>query len=400
MTTMNLPATFVGAQPSAGNDPFGIGFNVQSYHFGSSAAASTHMAYAKYELEDANKGLAKEIGRIEGEVKATFAEASKGLDTYLINQLTAVDATTSNAISNAAKMEVLITGFGKERAIAVEKANAFFGSNPLTISMKIKQSKLSVRGNPDGYTSMALRIQTEYGLSYAEAHKVLWLDAAIESMNKRLAQERVKAQQQREAQAKRLAEEKAKAQAEADHMAAVKFVVDFYGEVTDKFGNQLASQARELEQAAQGKRIRSAAQAIKAFNQYREGIQKKFGVADRAAIATALKAMDKKQMSENLARFAKGFGVTALVMDLQVLHTAAVEGFETNNWNSFFLATETFVAGKLAGILLAAAFSMTIGMPAGAAGILAFAVLMAVVSAAIDDNQMKKFNDFVLSLKP
>ncbi|RYD93951.1 MAG: hypothetical protein EOP50_10285 [Sphingobacteriales bacterium] len=85
MTTMNLPATFVGAQPSAGNDPFGIGFNVQSYHFGSSAAASTHMAYAKYELEDANKGLAKEIGRIEGEVKATFAEASKGLDTYLIN---------------------------------------------------------------------------------------------------------------------------------------------------------------------------------------------------------------------------------------------------------------------------------------------------------------------------
>lgn len=258
--------------------------------------------------------------------------------------------------------------------------------------MKVKASKLRVAGHPRGYMAMALRIQTEYGLSYAEAHKVLWLDAAIESMSKRLAQERVKAQQQREAEAKRLTEEKAKAEAEADHMAAVKFVVDFYGEVTDKFGKQLAS--------AQGKRIRSAAQAIKAFDQYREGIQRKFGAADRAAITTALKAMDKKQMSENLARFAKGFGVTALVMDLQVLHTAAVEGFETNNWNSFFLATETFVAGKLAGILLAAAFSMTIGMPAGAAEILAFAVLMAVVSAAIDDNQMKKFNDFVLSLKP
>lgn len=396
---INLPATFVGAQPPAGNDPYGIGFNVHSFQFGGSQA-STHMAYAKYELQDANRGLAKEIGRIEAEVKKTFAETSKGLDQQLSNQLTAVGATTANAASNTVKIEKLITNLGEDRAVALEKANAFFGSNPLTISMKVKASKLKVGGHPRGYMAMALRIQTEYGLSYAEAHKVLWLDAAIESMGKRLAEERVKAQQQREAEAKRLAEEKAKAEAEADHMAAVKFVVDFYGEVTDKFGNQLASQARELEQAAQGKRIRSAAQAIKAFNQYREGIQKKFGVADRAAIATALKAMDKKQMSENLARFAKGFGVTALVMDLQVLHTAAVEGFETNNWNSFFLATETFVAGKLAGILLAAAFSMTIGMPAGAAGILAFAVLMAVVSAAIDDNQMKKFNDFVLSLKP
>lgn len=397
--TINLPATFVGAQPPTGNDPFGIGFNVQSYNF-APGMASTHMAYMKYEIQYANRGLAKELGRIEREVKATFAESSKGLDAHLSNQLTALGATTADAGSNAGKMETLITSLGTERAVALEKANAFFGSNPLTISMKVKQAKLSVGGSPRGYMAMALRIQTEYGLSYAEAHKVLWLDAAIESMSKRLAEERVKAQQQREAEAKRLAEEKAKAEAEADHMAAVKFVVDFYGEVTDKFGKQLASQARELEQAAQGKRIRSAAQAIKAFDQYREGIQKKFGAVDRAAIATALKAMDKKQMSENLARFAKGFGVTALVMDLQVLHTAAVEGFETNNWNSFFLATETFVAGKLAGILLAAAFSMTIGMPAGAAGILAFAVLMAVVSAAIDDNQMKKFNDFVLSLKP
>ena len=25
MTTVNLPATFVGAQPPAGNDPYGIG---------------------------------------------------------------------------------------------------------------------------------------------------------------------------------------------------------------------------------------------------------------------------------------------------------------------------------------------------------------------------------------
>lgn len=269
----NLPATFVGAQPPAGNDPYGIGFNVQSYHF-APGIASTHMAYVKYEIQYANNGLAKEIGRIEGEVKATFAETSKNLDTHLSNQLAALGATTADAASNAAKMETLITSLGKERAVALEKANAFFGSNPLTISMKVKQSKLRVSGLARGYMAMALRIQTEYGLSYAEAHKVLWLDAAIESMGKRLAEERVKAQQQREAEAKRLADEKAKAEAEADHMAAVKFVVDFYSEVTDKFGNQLASQARELEQAAQGKRIRSAAQAIKAFDQYREGIQK------------------------------------------------------------------------------------------------------------------------------
>lgn len=395
----SLPATFVGAQPPAGNDPYGIGFNVQSYHF-APGIASTHMAYVKYEIQYANNGLAKEIGRIEGEVKATFAETSKNLDTHLSNQLAALGATTADAASNAAKMETLITSLGKERAVALEKANAFFGSNPLTISMKVKQSKLRVSGLARGYMAMALRIQTEYGLSYAEAHKVLWLDAAIESMGKRLAEERVKAQQQREAEAKRLADEKAKAEAEADHMAAVKFVVDFYGEVTDKFGNQLASQARELEQAAQGKRIRSAAQAIKAFDQYREGIQKKFGVADRAAIATALKAMDKKQMSENLARFAKGFGLTGMAMDGWDLGKEVVKGLETDNWNPFFLKAETLAAGALAGFLLSAVFSLTLGIPAGAAGILAFALLMAIVSAAIDEKQMKIFNDFILSYAP
>lgn len=347
-----------------------------------------------------NRGLAKEIGRIEREVKATLAESSKGLDAHLSNQLTALGATTADAGSNAGKMETLITSLGTERAVALEKANAFFGSNPLTISMKVKQAKLSVGGSPRGYMAMALRIQTEYGLSYAEAHKVLWLDAAIESMSKRLAEERVKAQQQREAEAKRLAEEKAKAEAEADHMAAVKFVVDFYGEVTDKFGKQLASQARELEQAAQGKRIRSAAQAIKAFDQYREGIQKKFGAVDRAAIATALKAMDKKQMSENLARFAKGFGLTGVAMDGWDLGKEVVKGLETDNWNPFFLKAETLAAGALSGFLLSAVFSLTVGIPAGAAGILAFASLMVIVSAAIDEKQMKKFNDFILSYAP
>ncbi|MGV2835157.1 colicin-like pore-forming protein [Pseudomonas shirazensis] len=396
---INLPATFVGAQPPAGNDPYGIGFNVHSFQFGGSQA-STHMAYAKYELQDANRGLAKEIGRIEAEVKKTFAETSKGLDQHLSNQLTAVGATTANAASNTVKIEKLITSLGEDRAVALEKANAFFGSNPLTISMKVKASKLRVAGHPRGYMAMALRIQTEYGLSYAEAHKVLWLDAAIESMSKRLAEERVKAQQQREAEAKRLAEEKAKAEAEADHMAAVKFVVDFYGEVTDKFGKQLASQARELEQTAQGKRIRSAAQAIKAFDQYREGIQKKFGAVDRAAIATALKAMDKKQMSENLARFAKGFGLTGVAMDGWDLGKEVVKGLETDNWNPFFLKAETLAAGALSGFLLSAVFSLTVGIPAGAAGILAFASLMVIVSAAIDEKQMKKFNDFILSYAP
>lgn len=396
---INLPATFVGAQPPAGNDPYGIGFNVHSFQFGGSQA-STHMAYAKYELQDANRGLAKEIGRIEAEVKKTFAETSKGLDQHLSNQLTAVGATTANAASNTVKIEKLITSLGEDRAVALEKANAFFGSNPLTISMKVKASKLRVAGHPRGYMAMALRIQTEYGLSYAEAHKVLWLDAAIESMSKRLAEERVKAQQQREAEAKRLAEEKAKAEAEADHMAAVKFVVDFYGEVTDKFGKQLASQARELEQAAQGKRIRSAAQAINAFDQYREGIQKKFGAVDRAAIATALKAMDKKQMSENLARFAKGFGLTGVAMDGWDLGKEVVKGLETDNWNPFFLKAETLAAGALSGFLLSAVFSLTVGIPAGAAGILAFASLMVIVSAAIDEKQMKKFNDFILSYAP
>lgn len=347
-----------------------------------------------------NRGLAKEIGRIEREVKATFAESSKGLDAHLSNQLTALGATTADAASNAGKMKTLITSLGTERAVALEKANAFFGSNPLTISMKVKQAKLSVGGSPRGYMAMALRIQTEYGLSYAEAYKVLWLDAAIESMSKRLAQERVKAQQQREAEAKRLAEEKAKVTAEADHKDALKFVTDFYKEATAQFGQQLATQAAALEQSARGNRLRSADQAIKAFEKYGDGIRTKFSAKDRAAVATALSAMDKKQMAENLARFAKGFGYAGWVMDGLDLRAEAAKGFETNNWQPFFLKAESIVAGEMAGLLVAAAFSLTVGLPAGAAGILAFALIMAVVSAQIDEKLMKSLNDFILTYVP
>lgn len=184
--------------------------------------------------------------------------------------------------------------------------------------------------------------------------------------------------------------------ADADQIKdAIKFTADFYKEVTAKYGEKASAAAKELAGKAQGKRIRNAQQALKAFDQYKGILDKKFSVKDRQAIANALAALDKDMMAKDLARFSKAFGSVGTVMDYVDLATEAKKATQTGNWSPFFVKAETILAGKAATAAVAVVFSMMTG---ATLGVLGFALLMAVVSAWVTDERVGKLNDFIMAL--
>lgn len=174
---------------------------------------------------------------------------------------------------------------------------------------------------------------------------------------------------------------------------ALKFTVDFYKEVTEKFGERASVLAKELSASAKGKKIRNANEAMKAFNQHKGVLRKKFGVKDRKAIAKAIEALDKEVLAKNLARFSKGFGVAGLGIDALSLLAEAQKSMASGNWKPFFLKVESMLVGLAAGALLAMMFGTMLATPIG---ILGFGLMMAVTSSLIDDALVGKINDFVL----
>lgn len=66
------------------------------------------------------------------------------------------------------------------------------------------------------------------------------------------------------------------------------------------------------------------------------------------------------------------------------------KGYETGDWNSTVLKVETLFAGAAATGLIAFAFGLAVTTPMG---IIAFGLVMALVSAFINDARVKMFND-------
>ena len=177
--------------------------------------------------------------------------------------------------------------------------------------------------------------------------------------------------------------------------SAIKFTTDFYKEVSERFGVRAEALAKELSENAKGKTIRNAGEAIKAFDQYKNILSKKFGVQDREAIARALDALDKEVMSKNLTAFGKGLKTIGNLTDLYSLLAEAQTSSRSGDWIPFFVKVESLVVGKGATALVAFMFGLTAATPMT---ILGFALLTAVISSLIDDALVGKINDYVINL--
>ncbi|MEB7926091.1 colicin-like pore-forming protein [Atlantibacter hermannii] len=182
-------------------------------------------------------------------------------------------------------------------------------------------------------------------------------------------------------------------QERAELQNAVKFTSDFMKEVTSKFGASSAAIAQELAEAAKGKKIKNIDQALAAFNRYQNVVNTKYGAADRAAIANALRSLDRAQAAKNLAKFSKGFGYTSNLIDAYDVFVVEVpKALETANWRPVFVKVEAIAAGAIATTIAAWAFAAIAGVPMG---ILGFALMIAFTGALVDEAVVEKINRLI-----
>lgn len=193
---------------------------------------------------------------------------------------------------------------------------------------------------------------------------------------------------QNQKQANDKAKQEAEAKAEEDRMKdALKTTANFYKEVTEKFGEQSAKIAKELADAAKGKSFRNAGEALKAFEKYKDVLNKKFSVKDREAVAKALESVNRDQVARNLAKFSKAFYLTSKGIDGYDLLNEFKKGYRTDNWRPFFFRVETIGAGIAASALTAFAYSIILGTPIG---VLGYAIVMTLVGVSLMINSLRK----------
>lgn len=186
---------------------------------------------------------------------------------------------------------------------------------------------------------------------------------------------------------------KQKADEEAvDVKSAIKFSADFYKELTEKLGEQSSKVAQELAAAAKGKQIPNAEAAIKAFDKYKDVLNKKFSVKDREAIKKALASLNRDEMGKNFAKFSKAFKFVGNSVDVYDVAVEFQKATDTNNYRPFFIKLETLAAGRVATAITAFAFSLIVGTPMG---ILGFALIMTVVGVMVDEKLIAKVNKLV-----
>ncbi|HGM5489437.1 TPA: colicin-like pore-forming protein [Serratia fonticola] len=150
--------------------------------------------------------------------------------------------------------------------------------------------------------------------------------------------------------------------------------------------------ARELADAAKGKQIRSADEALKAFNKYKDVLNKKFSVKDREAIAKALESLNRDKMAKSLAKFSKAFNYVGWTVVGYDTVKEIEKALDSNNWRPVFVKLESLAAGRAASAITAFAFSVILGSPLG---ILGYVIIMTLVSAYIDDSLMEEVNALI-----
>lgn len=173
---------------------------------------------------------------------------------------------------------------------------------------------------------------------------------------------------------------------------AVKFTADFFGEVSKAYGEKVAQLAKEFAKQVKGKKLHTVEDALKAYDKYKDVLNKKFSAKDRDAIVKALKSLDAKILANNLKIFSKAFGYTGNAIYIYDLGNEYLKATESGNWRPFFVKAESILAGYAGVAIVAYIFAIMTGSYLGVIG---FAFLIATAGALIDDDLMEKINKLI-----
>lgn len=170
---------------------------------------------------------------------------------------------------------------------------------------------------------------------------------------------------------------------------AVKFTADFMAQITRRYSQQASVLARDFANQAKGKTLRNVDQALAAFNKHKNALGAKFSVADRNAIANALKSIQYSSYAKQLATFSKGFGYYGIATDAYGTLKEVAKAFETNNWRPALVKIETLTAGRVAAVAVAFTFAALAATPVGVLGL---GLLIGLTSSLIDDALINSIN--------
>lgn len=184
---------------------------------------------------------------------------------------------------------------------------------------------------------------------------------------------------------------------------AATYASDTGKEIANRFGNQVAQAANDMQKGIAGKRIGSYQEALKAFEKLSQNPGLRLNAKDSAAVAQALEALDKATLGDNMLRLGKAFGVTGGVIQAAGLVDSAVSGFKTGDWKPFLLELESAVVGKVAGSLAGAMAGIALGLlvsapVAAVAGTVVAAVFIGAASSYFDTEKVDQINQWVMGV--
>lgn len=169
----------------------------------------------------------------------------------------------------------------------------------------------------------------------------------------------------------------------------VEYINNFFEHITTKYGSLAGQEAKKLAELSRGKKIRNINDALKAFDKYKDNINKKFNAKDRQAISKALQSLNMKDISNDLYKFNKAFKYSGKVFAGTALVATLKEGYEKGNWKPFYLEVEKQTLDKTATYVVGLALTTLARTPLG---IIGYGVLMVVVSALISDDLVEKIH--------
>ncbi|EHO7077658.1 colicin-10 [Escherichia coli] len=170
---------------------------------------------------------------------------------------------------------------------------------------------------------------------------------------------------------------------------SVDTMVGFYQYITEQYGEKYARIAQDLAEKAKGNKFSSVDEALAAFEEYQNVLNKKFSAADRNDIFNALESVNYDEWAKHLEKISKSLKVTGYLSSAYDVWTDTRNGMETGNWRPLFVTLEKMAVDGGLSRIIALMFSFIVGVPLGFWGI---AIITGIVSAYIGKEELEKLN--------
>ncbi|WP_439864573.1 colicin-like pore-forming protein [Pseudomonas antarctica] len=197
----------------------------------------------------------------------------------------------------------------------------------------------------------------------------------------------------KEAEAKQAADQQKK-----DYLDALSFVAAANERALQTYGEQLGSIAKELQADVSGKNVRSYSEALATVEKIRANPKFRLNIQDRQATINAINALDKATFAENINRLGKAFGVVGKIVQAEKIYDTTVHGFQTEDWKPLMLELEALALGIGAGALVVVGMAFFFPVfTVTTLGIIAVAMILALVSSLIDSKLADRINNVIFS---